>query len=158
MPKAQPSSLLRYLHSVACRLDVPERHHGVVFVHHVMAMDGVLAQPVAEAEEEFHALVRTQLRHILAGSFDQRRRNPVAAHNLMLFQVDVDGVRPIAGKVAEDQCSTLFCCTVKRKLSEKPLGPIPQSMNWPLMDHWPFNRSNLKVRTTRAAAVLSGSE
>src|SRR5712692_5783301 len=126
MPKAQPSSLLRYLHSVACRLDVPERHHGVVFVHHVMAMDGVLAQPVAEAEEEFHALVRTQLRHVLAGSFDQRRRNPVAAHNLML--------------------------------SEKPLGPIPQSMNWPLMDHWPFNRSNLKVRTTRAAAVLSGSE
>src|SRR5258708_39207124 len=34
--------------------------------------------------------------------------------------------------------STLFCCTVNLN--------VLQSMNWPLMDHWPVKRSNLKVR------------
>src|SRR5262244_1058593 len=51
-------------------------------------------------------------------------------------------------RLVKSQCSTLFCFTAKRK--------VPQSMNWPLIDHCPFRRSNLKVRTTRAGSVVLG--
>src|SRR5258708_7487178 len=57
---------LRHLDVVACRLHVPQRHHGVVLVDHVMAVDRVLMQPIAEAEEQLHPLVGMQLRNILA--------------------------------------------------------------------------------------------
>src|SRR5215467_4649983 len=40
---------------------IPQAHHGVIFVHHVVAVDGVLAQPVPEAEEEQDALIGSQL-------------------------------------------------------------------------------------------------
>src|SRR5712691_7067857 len=104
-PRAQSSTLLRNQYGIFLpwRHNVPERHHGVVFMHHVMAVDGVLAQPVAEAEEEFHPLVGMQLGHVLAPQVPRHGRlHPVAAHNLMLLQVDVDGVRPIAREVAQD--------------------------------------------------------
>src|SRR5262245_41839490 len=52
-------------------------------------------------------------------------------------------------RLVRSQCSTLFCLTAKRK--------VLQSMNWPLIDHWPFKRSNLKVRTTLAVSVVVGS-
>src|SRR5712692_8881639 len=55
--------VLWYQHSIALWLDVPEPHHGVVFMHHVVTMNRVLAQPVAEAEEQEYALVGVQLRH-----------------------------------------------------------------------------------------------
>src|SRR5882762_3781686 len=55
---------------VALRLDMPQRHHGVVFVDHVMAMDGILPEPVSEAEEQLNALVLLQLGYILARAFD----------------------------------------------------------------------------------------
>src|SRR5260370_22815895 len=48
----------RHQHRVcAAGHNVPYSHHGVVFMHHVVAVDGVLTQPVAEAEEEQDALV-----------------------------------------------------------------------------------------------------
>src|SRR2546426_8780136 len=47
------------------------------------------------------------------------------------------------------QFSTLFRSTRKRKWL--------QSMNWPLIDHWPFKRSNLKVRVTLGVALVLGS-
>src|SRR5215813_2803670 len=68
-----------------------------------MAMNRILAQPVAEAEEKFHAFVRMQLCHVLARALDgQRRRHAVARENLVLFKMDVNGVRPIAGGVGQD--------------------------------------------------------
>src|ERR1700683_5401445 len=59
-------SLLRYDDVVAFRLNVPKSHHGVVFVHDIVAVDGILAQPVTEAEEELRSLVGMQLRDVLA--------------------------------------------------------------------------------------------
>src|SRR5260370_918210 len=75
------SPLLWHQHVVASRLDVPQRHHGVVFMHHVMAVDRVLMQPIAEAEEQLHPLVGMQLRHVLASRFTRYcNRRPVARH------------------------------------------------------------------------------
>src|ERR1700739_3659523 len=51
---------------ISLRYHVPQRHNGVVLVTHVVAVDRVLTQPVAEAEEEQRALVGMQLRHVLA--------------------------------------------------------------------------------------------
>src|SRR5579859_858257 len=45
------SVFLRHHDVVALRLNMPDCHHGVVLMHHVMAVNWVLAQPVAEAEE-----------------------------------------------------------------------------------------------------------
>jgi hypothetical protein len=82
--------------------DVPKSHHGVVLMNHVVTVEGVLAQPVAEAEEQLHAFVGMHLRHILAPQVGRQSRfHPVAAENLMLLKMDVDGVRPITGEVGQ---------------------------------------------------------
>src|SRR5215467_16041173 len=92
----------QYAVFLTCRHYVPQRHHGVVFMHHVMAVDGVLAQPVAETEEQLHPLVGMQRSHVFAAEIlGHSWRNPVAVHDLVLFQVDVDRVRPIAGEVGQ---------------------------------------------------------
>src|SRR5690349_6944708 len=62
MSENPPWRFSRHQDLIALLHDVPEGHHGVVLVHHVVTMDRVLAQPVAEAEEQQHALVRMQLR------------------------------------------------------------------------------------------------
>src|ERR1700719_5211390 len=59
-------STLRHEHIVSLRHDVPKRHHGVVFVHHVVAVNRIFPDPVAEAEEELHPLIGMQLSHVLA--------------------------------------------------------------------------------------------
>src|SRR5258707_14611780 len=48
---------LRNQHGVSSRLDVPDGHHGVVFMDHVVAVDRVLMQPIAETEEQLHPLI-----------------------------------------------------------------------------------------------------
>src|SRR5258708_39667801 len=59
--------ILRHFNVVsAIRIHFPAQHHGVVLVNHVMAVQRVAAQPVAEAEEEFHAFVRMQLHNVFA--------------------------------------------------------------------------------------------
>ena len=63
--------------------------------------------------------------------------------DLMLLQVDVYRMGPVAGEIGQKPLLQLFCCTVKRKLL--------QSINWPLIDHWPFKRSNLNVRKSWAS-------
>src|ERR1700722_17351351 len=96
-------SVLRYQHIVASGLNVPQSHHGVIFMHHVVAVNGVAAKPIAEAEEQEHALVGVQLGYVLSRVLGcQRVRHPVAGENLMLFQVNVDGVSPIACEVREE--------------------------------------------------------
>src|SRR5712692_9446746 len=93
----------RHKHRVcAAGHNVPNPHHGVVFMHHVVAVDGILAQPVAEAEEEQDALVGMQLGHVLARPLNQRGRHPVAGEDLVLLEVDMDRVGPIAGSIEQD--------------------------------------------------------
>src|SRR5262249_34920016 len=66
-------------------------------------VDRVLAEPVAEAEEQQDSLVLMQLRHVLAGLLNsERRRDTVPRENLVLLQVDVYGVSPIPGGVEQD--------------------------------------------------------
>src|SRR5438876_5224706 len=84
---------------VSGRNDIPQSHHRVVFMHHVVAVNGVLAQPVAEAEEKQDPLVRTQLGHVLARLLNQRGRRAVAEEDLVLLEMDMDRVCPIAGGV-----------------------------------------------------------
>ena len=68
-----------------------------------MAVDRVLAQPVAEAEEELHALVGMQLGNVLSGTFDrQRSAFTVAGENLVLLQVNVHRMGPISCEVGQE--------------------------------------------------------
>ena len=78
---------------------MPESHHGVVFVHNVVAVNRILPDPVAEAEEELNTLVRMDLHYVLASVlFDgQCRRRTVTRKDLVFLEVDMDGVRPISG-------------------------------------------------------------
>src|SRR6266404_7024305 len=72
-------------------------------MYHVVTVDGVLTQPVTEAEEQLYPLVGMQLGHVLAPLVNGHSwRDAVAAHDLVLFQVDMDGVRPISRKVGQE--------------------------------------------------------
>src|SRR5499427_1092204 len=97
-------STLRRQYSVRpCRLDVPKRHHGVIFVHHVVTVNRIFPGPVAELEEEPHPLVGMQLSDVLARILDRERwRLPVARQDLVLFEVDVDRMGPIPAEVHQD--------------------------------------------------------
>src|SRR5580692_10374484 len=87
---------------VAIRFDFPPSHHGVIFVNHVVAMQRIAAVEVAEAEEQLHPLRGLQPSHIFSGVLDlQRRRGKVPRDDLMLLEVDVDRVRPVAGDVLQ---------------------------------------------------------
>src|SRR5580704_19523501 len=82
--------------------EVPKSHHGVVLMNHVVTVDGVLAQPVAEAEEQLHAFVGMHLGHVLTPQVPRHGGpHPVATQNLMLLEVDVNRVRPITGEVGQ---------------------------------------------------------
>src|ERR1700683_5414960 len=48
---AGSSSALRHQNVVSLKGHVPQGHHGVIFMDHVVTVDGVFAQPIAEAEE-----------------------------------------------------------------------------------------------------------
>jgi hypothetical protein len=75
----------------------------VVFMHNVVAVDRILPDPVAEAEEDLNTFVRMHFRHVLASVLldGQNRRRAVAREDLVLLEVDMDGVRPISRKVRE---------------------------------------------------------
>src|ERR1700722_17234137 len=93
----------RHLYVVALCHDVPQRHHCVILVHHVVTVDRVLTRPVAEFEEQHRALVRMQLRDVLPAEIGRYAGcHAVAAENLVFLQVNVHGVRPVAGEVGED--------------------------------------------------------
>ncbi len=139
---------------------LPDRHHGVVLMHHVVTVDRVLAQPVAEAEEQLHALVGMQLRHVLAAQV------PGTVGGDPVARSGSDAPRGGCGwgasnrrvRFVRSHCSDAVLLHGEAEvLRRQPLGPIrPQSMNWPLTDHWPFKRSNLKVRTIRGVDVGAG--
>src|SRR5579864_2456643 len=87
----QIERLLRHQDVVARRLNVPQGHHGVIFMNYVMAMNRVLAQPIAEAEENLHSLVGVHLYYVLTSlvrGYGQRvgrgQRHAVTAQNLVL--------------------------------------------------------------------------
>src|SRR5215813_4567227 len=68
-----------------------------------MAVQRVAAGPIAEPEKELYALVRMQLGHVLSGLLDrQRRGHAVARQNLMLLQMNMDRVRPVACCVCKE--------------------------------------------------------
>src|SRR5580658_3693870 len=96
--------LLRHVDVVpAVSHDVPQSHHGVILVNHVVAVDRILTHPVAEAEEELHTFVRVYLHHVLARLLDgQGRRQSVACEDLVFLQVDMDWMGPVPGQVRED--------------------------------------------------------
>src|ERR1700719_2514432 len=74
---------LRNQDVVSLKRNLPQGHHGVIFMDHVVTVSGVLAQPVAEAEEQLDALVGMQLSHVLAPQVGRHgRRHPVAAQHL----------------------------------------------------------------------------
>src|SRR5215469_2090326 len=81
---------LRHQDVVALRRHLPDCHHGVVLMHHVVAVDRVFAQPVAEAEEQLHPLVGVELGNVLASEVRRYgRRRPVTAQDLVLFQMNM---------------------------------------------------------------------
>src|SRR5215472_16650668 len=68
-----------------------------------MAMDRVLMQPIAEAEEQLHALVGMQLGYIFSPKIRCYGWGlAVAAQDLVLLQVYMDRVSPIAREVGEE--------------------------------------------------------
>ena len=70
----------------------------MVLMDYVMAVDRILSDPIAEAEEELDTLVRMDLHYVLARMLDgQRRRRTVARQYLVFLKMDMDGVRPISG-------------------------------------------------------------
>src|SRR5215472_14038257 len=92
---AVSSLLLRHQYVVACCLDVPQGHHGVVFVDHVMTVDRILMQPIAEAEEQLNPLVGMQLRDVLPSRVcGHGWSDSVACQDPVLLQVNVNGMRP----------------------------------------------------------------
>src|ERR1700720_3086857 len=99
MPQAGPGVQtafreLRHVDVVSHGQDVPQSHHGVVLVYDVVAVDWILADPVAEAEEELDTLVGMQLRDILSRALNgQRRSGAVTREDLVFLKVDVNGVR-----------------------------------------------------------------
>ena len=76
-------------------IDVKPQHHRVIFVNRVVAVHRITAGEVAEAEVNINVIIFTKSDDVLAPSFDQRRGVAVTAENLMLFEVNVDRVRPI---------------------------------------------------------------
>jgi hypothetical protein len=85
---------------VVLRHDVPPDHHGVILMHHVVAVHDVMTQQVPEPEEHPHRLIRAQLQHVFAAGLVGLRRDAVAVENLELLKMDVYRVRP---------ASTPFC-------------------------------------------------
>src|SRR6266516_1557125 len=69
---------------------------------HVVAMDGVLSCPVAEAEKELNAFVLMQPRYVLPRNFEIGRRHAIARQDLVFFQMDVDRMLPITRQVVQD--------------------------------------------------------
>src|SRR5215469_4343155 len=68
-----------------------------------MAVDWVFMEPIAEAEEQLHALVGMQLGYIFTPKIRCHGWGlAVAAQDLVLLEVDVDRVGPIAGEVGEE--------------------------------------------------------
>src|ERR1700722_19659186 len=101
-PREQICVSLRHQDVVSLKRNVPQGHHGVIFMDYVVTVDGVFAQPVAEAEEQLHALVGMQLGNIFAPQVRRYcRSHPVAAQDPVLLQVNMDGVGPIARKVSQ---------------------------------------------------------
>src|ERR1700689_566838 len=96
-------SLLRNVNVVsAVRSDVPESHHGVVFVNYVVAVNWILAHPVAEAEEDLHTFVRVYLHNVLSRVLNgQGRRQSVTREDLVLLKMNMDWVRPISREVGQ---------------------------------------------------------
>jgi len=52
--------------SITIRLNGPERHHGVVFVNHVVAMQWISPSKVSESEENLYRLIVVEFHHIFA--------------------------------------------------------------------------------------------
>src|SRR5262249_26041007 len=95
-------SLLRLRIRIAGRLDGPQRHHGVILVHYVVAMHRITPGKIAEAEEQNVGLVVVQLRNVFAGVLHQWRWSAVARDDLVFFEMNVDGMHP-APRVIDDR-------------------------------------------------------
>src|SRR5215468_10883175 len=80
--------------------DRPQGHHGVIFMHQVVAVHGITSQEIAEAEEDLHRLVVAKLNHVLTRFLDcQRRRSAIAGNDLVLLKVDMNRMHPASGAV-----------------------------------------------------------
>src|SRR5947209_34094 len=61
----------------------PQRHHGMVFMDHIVAMQRVSPRKVAEAEENLHAFIVVKLHNIFTRFLNrQRRRSAISGNNL----------------------------------------------------------------------------
>src|SRR5713226_10532784 len=81
---------LRVVISLGC--DLPEQHHGVIFVNYVVTVQRIASQEIPEAEEEFDFRVVFQPYDVLPPGLDQRRvrrRLPVDGKRLELFEMDM---------------------------------------------------------------------
>jgi hypothetical protein len=83
--------------AVSVLLNIPQKHHRVVFVNRVVTMQRVGAGEITEAEEELRPFVLDQSDHIFSPPLNRTDRVTLARENLMLFEMDVNGVLPVAG-------------------------------------------------------------
>src|SRR5207302_466193 len=75
---------------------VPPEHHGVVFMHEVVAMRWVPSQEVLESHEDLYIVVRSQFYYVFPACLMSCRRSPVSREDPECHQVNVDGVAPVA--------------------------------------------------------------
>src|SRR5215469_17190960 len=68
-----------------------------------MTVDRILMQPIAEAEEQLNPLVGMQLRDVLPSRVcGHGWSDSVACQDPVLLQVNVNGMRPVTGKVGQE--------------------------------------------------------
>ena len=119
-------------------VDVKPQHHRVIFMNRVVAVHRVTAGEVAEAEVDIYIVILAEPDDVLAPSLNQGWCVPVAAENLMLFEVNVDWVRPVKsalelpnlGRIAFYAEAHLI--TVEEFVINDPLSVIAVELETPL--------------------------
>src|SRR5262245_6610896 len=75
--------------------DVVPQHHHHILMHYVVAVNGILAEEVAETNEDLDFLVRPQKEHVFLALLVRERRRPLPQENSEFLEMNMNGVRPL---------------------------------------------------------------
>src|SRR5262249_49824093 len=82
--------------------NLPYQHHGMIFMHEVVAVHRIPAEEIAEPEEKMHRVIELDPHHVFSRCLYERRRRSVPGQDLEFFEMDVDRMLPAARAVHQD--------------------------------------------------------